>query len=63
MGLGVHSDEVETAARFVGCSTFLAHFNYLGVKVGSDMSRINSWDKVTSKMSTRLYKWKLILFQ
>ncbi|GKE75059.1 hypothetical protein Tco_1537100, partial [Tanacetum coccineum] len=59
MGFGVHSDEVTSATRLVGCSTFSAPFNYLGVKVGGVMSRINSWDKVISKLSMRLSKWKI----
>ncbi|GJT83575.1 RNA-directed DNA polymerase, eukaryota, reverse transcriptase zinc-binding domain protein, partial [Tanacetum coccineum] len=32
------------------------------LKVGSNMSRINSWDDVISKVSSRLSKWKLKLF-
>nr|GEX95939.1 RNA-directed DNA polymerase, eukaryota [Tanacetum cinerariifolium] len=32
MGYGVHSDEVETAARYIGCTTFVAPFSHLGVK-------------------------------
>nr|GEW86520.1 hypothetical protein [Tanacetum cinerariifolium] len=34
MGYGVHSDEVETAARYIGCATFVALFSHLGVKEG-----------------------------
>ncbi|GJT15598.1 RNA-directed DNA polymerase, eukaryota [Tanacetum coccineum] len=38
---------------FVGMALFLtAPFNYLGVNVGSNMSRINSWDDVISKKVT-----------
>lgn len=59
MGSGVSSEEVESAARIVGCSTFTSPFNYLGVKVGGVMSRIKSWDEVTCKLSSRLSKWKI----
>nr|GEW66114.1 RNA-directed DNA polymerase, eukaryota [Tanacetum cinerariifolium] len=59
MGYGVHSDEVETTARYIGCATFVAPFSHLGVKVGSRMERINSWDDVVSKVTSRLSKWKL----
>ncbi|GKA90831.1 hypothetical protein Tco_0812701 [Tanacetum coccineum] len=59
MGIGVRTKEVDLAANIVGCSTFSSHFTHLGVKVGGIMSRIKSWDKVTSKVSLRLSKWKL----
>ncbi|GJW49514.1 hypothetical protein Tco_0090865 [Tanacetum coccineum] len=38
------------AASLTGCSILTAPFNYLGVKVGSNMSRINSWDNVIFKV-------------
>ncbi|GJU85032.1 RNA-directed DNA polymerase, eukaryota [Tanacetum coccineum] len=49
MGIGVSSNAVAAAASLIGCSILTAPFNYLGVKVGSNMSRINSWDDVISK--------------
>ncbi|GJZ05289.1 RNA-directed DNA polymerase, eukaryota [Tanacetum coccineum] len=49
MGIGVRTEEVDLAANIVGCSTFSSPFTHLGVKVGGIMSRIKSWDKVTSK--------------
>ncbi|GJV15142.1 RNA-directed DNA polymerase, eukaryota, reverse transcriptase zinc-binding domain protein [Tanacetum coccineum] len=61
MGIGVSSNVVAAAASLIGCSILTAPFNYLGVKVGSNMSRINSWDDVISKVSSRLSKWKLKL--
>nr|GEW89872.1 hypothetical protein [Tanacetum cinerariifolium] len=59
MGYGVHSDEVETVARYIGCATFVAPFSHLKIKVGGRMERINSWDDVVSKVTSRLSKWKL----
>nr|GEX62634.1 RNA-directed DNA polymerase, eukaryota [Tanacetum cinerariifolium] len=50
-----------SAPSLIGCSILTAPFNYLGVKVGSNMSRITSWDDVISKVSSRLSKWKLKL--
>ncbi|GKE03346.1 hypothetical protein Tco_1395364, partial [Tanacetum coccineum] len=46
VGIGVSSNAVAAAASLIGCSILSAPFNYLGVKVGSNMSRINSWDDV-----------------
>nr|GEV18797.1 zinc knuckle CX2CX4HX4C [Tanacetum cinerariifolium] len=61
MGIGVSSNVVAAAASLIGCSILTAPFNYLDVKVGSNMSRITSWDDVISKVSSRLSKWKLKL--
>nr|GEU95822.1 RNA-directed DNA polymerase, eukaryota [Tanacetum cinerariifolium] len=61
MGICVSSNVAATAAFLIGCSILTAPFNYLGVKVGSNMSRITSWDDVISKVSSRLSKWKLKL--
>ncbi|GJX70764.1 hypothetical protein Tco_0307935 [Tanacetum coccineum] len=58
MGIGINQRDVEKAARLIRCSTFSTPFNYLGVKVGDDMSKSKSWDEVTSKLSSRLSKWK-----
>ncbi|GKF90907.1 hypothetical protein Tco_0274608, partial [Tanacetum coccineum] len=59
MGIGVNTSVVETVANLIGCSILSSPFNYLGVKVGSNMSRISSWDDVVFKVSSRLSKWKL----
>ncbi|GKA23721.1 RNA-directed DNA polymerase, eukaryota, reverse transcriptase zinc-binding domain protein [Tanacetum coccineum] len=59
MGIGVRYEEVISAASIVGCSTFSHPFNYIGVKVGAPMSRLNSRNEVTDKISSRLSKWKL----
>nr|GEU62667.1 RNA-directed DNA polymerase, eukaryota, reverse transcriptase zinc-binding domain protein [Tanacetum cinerariifolium] len=49
MRIGVSSNVVVAAASLIGCSILTAPFNYLGVKVGCNMSRITSWDDVISK--------------
>nr|GEY53360.1 RNA-directed DNA polymerase, eukaryota, nucleotide-binding alpha-beta plait domain protein [Tanacetum cinerariifolium] len=59
--IGVSSNVVAVAASLIGCSILTAPFNYLGLKVGSNISRITSWDDVISKVSSRLSKWKLKL--
>nr|GEZ59139.1 RNA-directed DNA polymerase, eukaryota [Tanacetum cinerariifolium] len=61
MRISVSSNVVTAAASLIGCSILTAHFNYLGVNVGSNMSRITSWDDVISKVFSRLSKWKLKL--
>nr|GEU90336.1 RNA-directed DNA polymerase, eukaryota [Tanacetum cinerariifolium] len=49
IGIGVSSNVVAVAASLIGCSILTVPFNYLGVKAGSNMSRITSWDNVISK--------------
>ncbi|GKC15737.1 hypothetical protein Tco_1012519 [Tanacetum coccineum] len=51
MRIGVHLEEVDRTARTVGCSTFSSPFHYLGVRVGGVMSKISSWDEVSSLKS------------
>ncbi|GJX67465.1 RNA-directed DNA polymerase, eukaryota [Tanacetum coccineum] len=59
MGIGVNTSTIESVANLIGCAILHPPFNYLGVKVGCNMNRISSWDKVISKVSSRLSKWKL----
>ncbi|GKA35148.1 hypothetical protein Tco_0721639 [Tanacetum coccineum] len=59
MGIGVSLEEVSRAANIVGCSTLSSPFLYLGVKVGDCTSRLQTWNDVTSKIMSRLSRWKL----
>ncbi|GKB86217.1 RNA-directed DNA polymerase, eukaryota, partial [Tanacetum coccineum] len=59
MGIGIPHEDVLLAAESIGCSTFAAPFNLLGVKVGGLMSRRSSWEEVIGNLSSRLSKWKL----
>ncbi|GJU24314.1 RNA-directed DNA polymerase, eukaryota [Tanacetum coccineum] len=59
MGLAVSEDKVEQAANIIGCGVLKAHFAYLGLIVGGNMSRVKSWEEIVGKMATRLSKWKM----
>ncbi|GJS12092.1 RNA-directed DNA polymerase, eukaryota [Tanacetum coccineum] len=59
MGVGISQDVVASVARSIGYATLHTPFNYLGIKVGGSMSKINFWDDVVAKLSSRLSKWKL----
>ncbi|GKF04737.1 RNA-directed DNA polymerase, eukaryota [Tanacetum coccineum] len=59
MGIGIPQDVVTSTASSIGCATLTFPFNYLGVKVGGNMSRLSSWEEVITKISSRLSKWKL----
>nr|GEU91165.1 RNA-directed DNA polymerase, eukaryota [Tanacetum cinerariifolium] len=50
-------DAIFIAAGFIGCSVMKAPFKYLGVMVGSSMSKISAWDEMVGKIKSRLSKW------
>nr|GFA25199.1 RNA-directed DNA polymerase, eukaryota [Tanacetum cinerariifolium] len=62
MGIGLPDENVLSVAASIGCSTFAAPFNFIGVKVDDLMSRRSFWEEVISKLSSRLSKWKLKTF-
>ncbi|GJY92876.1 RNA-directed DNA polymerase, eukaryota [Tanacetum coccineum] len=59
LGIGVPSSRVKPAAESLGCSVMSTPFNYLGIKVGGNMSMVNSWGDTVDKLKKRLSKWKL----
>ncbi|GJY85073.1 RNA-directed DNA polymerase, eukaryota [Tanacetum coccineum] len=59
MGVVVENSKVTLAAANIGCMILKAPFNYLGVKIGGRMTRINSWDEIINKLLCRLSKWKM----
>ncbi|GJX02527.1 RNA-directed DNA polymerase, eukaryota [Tanacetum coccineum] len=59
MGISINKEEIDLSASIMGCSTFSSPFKYLGVQVGASMSRLNSWNEVETKISSRLSRWKL----
>ncbi|GJZ93044.1 RNA-directed DNA polymerase, eukaryota [Tanacetum coccineum] len=60
MGIGIPHEYVLSAAESIGCSTFAAPFNFLGVKVGGLMSRHSSWKEVIDRMLA-LIAWDKIM--
>nr|GEZ47374.1 RNA-directed DNA polymerase, eukaryota [Tanacetum cinerariifolium] len=59
LGVGVNDSLVNEAAGSIGCSVMKAPFKYLGVMVGSSMSKISAWDEMVGKIKSRLSKWKV----
>ncbi|GJY36796.1 hypothetical protein Tco_0422174 [Tanacetum coccineum] len=59
LGVGVEFDEVRRVAGLIGCEPVKPPFKYLGVLVGSLMSRLRSWEVVVDKVVARLSKWKV----
>ncbi|GJY93981.1 RNA-directed DNA polymerase, eukaryota, reverse transcriptase zinc-binding domain protein [Tanacetum coccineum] len=61
-GVGVSSNEVEIVASYMGCEAGFFPFTYLGLPVGSNMSRIANWQLLIDRFKARLSGWKANLF-
>ncbi|GJR89309.1 RNA-directed DNA polymerase, eukaryota [Tanacetum coccineum] len=48
-GVGISYSDIQNMADKFGCMANNLPFTYLGVKVGSNMSRINAWDDIVQK--------------
>ncbi|GJV49454.1 hypothetical protein Tco_1439666 [Tanacetum coccineum] len=57
-GVGVSHSHIQDMADKFGCMANNLPFTYLGVKVGSNMSRINAWDDIVQKVVHKLSNWK-----
>lgn len=49
---------VKLWADMIGCGIETIPFKYLGLLMGSVMSRLNSWSPVLDKFRSRLTGWK-----
>nr|GEW45229.1 RNA-directed DNA polymerase, eukaryota, reverse transcriptase zinc-binding domain protein [Tanacetum cinerariifolium] len=53
-GVGVRPSDIQHMASCFGCLANNLPFIYLGIKVGANMSRVNSWNEVVLKSITKL---------
>ncbi|GJR80794.1 putative reverse transcriptase domain-containing protein [Tanacetum coccineum] len=60
MGVVVNHYDLAEAAAKLGCFILKTPFKYLGVTVGSSMSRVQAWEDTLCKIKSRLSKWKTI---
>nr|GEY89195.1 RNA-directed DNA polymerase, eukaryota [Tanacetum cinerariifolium] len=58
MGVGVNHYDLFEAASKLGCFILNTPFKYLGVTVGSSISRVRAWEDSLRKLKLRLSKWK-----
>ncbi|GJZ96381.1 hypothetical protein Tco_0668715 [Tanacetum coccineum] len=56
--IGVNEGELSAMALWMGCSVGETPFTYIGLPIGEDMRRINSWNTVVEKFKNRLEDWK-----
>ncbi|GJS65514.1 RNA-directed DNA polymerase, eukaryota [Tanacetum coccineum] len=60
MGVGVNHYDLAEAAAKLGCSILKTPFKYLGVTVGSSMSRVRAWEDTLSVLgATSIYAMSL----
>ncbi|GKA62579.1 RNA-directed DNA polymerase, eukaryota [Tanacetum coccineum] len=57
-GIGVNNHEISNLASFTGCTPQQLPFTYLGIPIGSNMSRIKGCNPIIDKFKNRLSKWK-----
>ncbi|KAK1436726.1 hypothetical protein QVD17_02508 [Tagetes erecta] len=57
-GIGLDQNTVECMANEIHCNPGSLPFVYLGLKVGTNMNRINNWDHVINVFDRRLALWK-----
>ncbi|GKD71579.1 hypothetical protein Tco_1325669, partial [Tanacetum coccineum] len=55
---GNHTHEISNLASFTGCTPQRLPFTYLGIPIGSNMSRIKELNPIIDKFQKRLSKWK-----
>ncbi|XP_071728393.1 uncharacterized protein [Rutidosis leptorrhynchoides] len=60
-GVGVEVGEVNLVASRVGCQVGVFPFTYLGLPIGSKMSKLEDWEPVIEKFKCRLANWKMRL--
>ncbi|GJR50975.1 transposon TX1 uncharacterized [Tanacetum coccineum] len=57
-GVGVSQQEVDAMAGFLRCHSGSLPFVYLGLPVGLNMNRVESWKTVVDKFKEKLSNWK-----
>ncbi|GKA93152.1 RNA-directed DNA polymerase, eukaryota, partial [Tanacetum coccineum] len=58
-GVGVRLADIKELADTFGCLANNLTLTYLGVKVGANMNKIDSWNDVVQKVKNKLSSWKV----
>ncbi|XP_071719506.1 uncharacterized protein [Rutidosis leptorrhynchoides] len=61
LGVGINGVEVDRLAGNLGCRPDKLPFTFLGLPVGKNMNRIDSWDPILNKFKSKLATWKVNL--
>jgi len=57
-GVDVDRFTLETYAKTLNCNTMRIPFKYLGLEIGGNPRRVQSWEPVVNKINARLSTWK-----
>nr|GEZ14506.1 RNA-directed DNA polymerase, eukaryota [Tanacetum cinerariifolium] len=57
-GVGVSNEDVSSMSRDSGCASGSFPLMFLGLPIGSNMSRINNWKPLIDRFHSRLSSWK-----
>ncbi|KAJ9536970.1 hypothetical protein OSB04_029703 [Centaurea solstitialis] len=60
-GIGVTMAETERLAGIIGCKAGTIPFRYLGLPIGADMRKKDSWKPLIEKFEQKLSMWKMKL--
>ena len=58
IGIGLSETQTTLLAKFVGCKLEKFPFKYLGIPIGGNTSRVQTWDPIIDKCHKRLSSWK-----
>ncbi|QHO37630.1 Putative ribonuclease H protein [Arachis hypogaea] len=58
IGVNCSNEEVELACKMLGCKNGSLPMNYLGIPLGANPRRIETWKPVIRKVEDRLKGWK-----
>jgi hypothetical protein len=57
-GVGIDSQDLNALVAILKCRSGNFPFNYLGLKVGANMNRVNNWNSVIEVFKSCLSVWK-----
>lgn len=57
-GIGVSNSEVQSVANIIKCAHDKIPFIYLGLPVGKNMRRVDTWNVIVDRLIKNLSSWK-----
>lgn len=57
-GVGIKEQFMQVASVFLNCKSDVLPLKFLGIVVGSNPRRVESWDSIVKQMRSKLESWK-----
>ncbi|GJS31041.1 hypothetical protein Tco_0491661 [Tanacetum coccineum] len=57
-GIGAHFNDLNLIASAIGCQPSQLPSTYIGLPIGSNMSRCSNWSPLIDRFKKRLFRWK-----